>query len=147
MEVIRILGIEAGEELILRPKETYDGAVPSGNSTMAYNLVCLYLITDEKNYEDIAQKQLAFMSKEAERYPVGHSMFLIAMSDYMELPEKITVVLKDGQKLEGLSCKIPLGTVISVLEAPTEEYALKNDKTTFYICRGHSCQPPVNELA
>ena len=87
------------------------------------------------------------MSKEAERYPAGHSMFLIALSDYMELPEKITVVLKDRQKLEGLSCKIPLGTVISVLEAPTEEYALKNDKTTFYICRGHSCQPPVNELA
>ena len=37
------------EQLILRPKETYDGAVPSGNSTMAYNLVRLYLIIGEKN--------------------------------------------------------------------------------------------------
>ena len=135
------------EQLILRPKETYDGAVPSGNSMMAYNLVRLYLITGEKRYEDLAQKQLAFMNEETERYPAGHSMFLIALSDYMELPEKITVVLKDNQKLKDLSCKIALGTVISVLEAPTEEYPLKDDKTTFYICRGRSCQPPVNELS
>lgn len=32
---------DTSEELILRPKETYDGAIPSGNSMMAYNLVRL----------------------------------------------------------------------------------------------------------
>ncbi len=37
-------------------------------------------------------------------------------------------------------------TTVRVLSNPTEEYPLKNDKTTFYICRGRACQPPVNEL-
>lgn len=134
------------EKLILRPKETYDGEVFSGNSAMAYNLVRLYWMTGEKQYEELAQKQIAFMSLEAGEYPAGHAMFLMALMDFTELPEKITVVLKDGRKPADISSRIPLGTVVSVLEGPTEEYPLKDDKTTYYVCRGRACLPPVNEI-
>lgn len=137
------------EQLISRPKETYDGAIPSGNSVMEYNLVQLYLLTGDEQYEKLAEQQLQFMSREAEKYPVGHSMFLVALSDYMDSPEKITVVMKeDNDKLElmDLSCKVSLSAVVSALEGPTKEYPLKNDKTTYYICRGRSCLPPVNDL-
>ncbi len=137
---------EQNEQLIMRPKETYDGAVPSGNAMMAYNLVRLAAITDEKRWKESAERQLAFLGAEAGRYPAGHAMFLMALSDYIELPEKITIVLKENQKSKDLSCRISLGTVISVLEAPTDEYPLKDDKTTFYMCRKRSCLPPVNEL-
>ena len=134
------------ETLILRPKETYDGAIFSGNSAMAYNLVQLALLTGEKKYEELAEQQLKFMSVEARHYPSGYAMFLMALSDFVDIPGKITIVLKDHQKPEDLSCKIPLNTVISVLEGPTKEYPLKQDKTTFYVCQGRTCQPPVNEL-
>ncbi len=137
---------EENEQLIMRPKETYDGAVPSGNAMMTYNLVRLAAITDEKRWKESAERQLAFLGAEAGRYPAGHAMFLMALADYIELPEKITIVLKENQKSKDLSCRISLGTVISVLEAPTDEYPLKDDKTTFYMCRGRSCLPPVNEL-
>ena len=43
------------EQLILRPKETYDGAVPSGNSMMAYNLVRLFLLTGEKRFGELEE--------------------------------------------------------------------------------------------
>ena len=134
------------EQLILRPKETYDGAVFSGNSAMAYNLVRLCLLTGEEQYRELAERQLDFLSTEAEQYPAAHAMFLVALSDYMDWPEKITIVLKENQKPANLSCKIPLDTVICILEEPTEEYPLKNDKTTFYVCRGRACQPPVNDI-
>lgn len=134
------------EQLILRPKETYDGAVFSGNSAMAYNLVRLYLITGEKKYGELAECQIKFMSAEAEHYPTGYAMFLIALSDYIEPQEKITIVVKDRQDLVNLSWRIPLNSVVYVVKDPTKEYPLKNDKTTFYICRGRTCQPPVNEL-
>lgn len=137
---------EENEQLIIRPKETYDGAVFSGNSAMAYNLVQLSLLTGEERYSRLTENHLRFMSGEARRHPAGHAMFLAALSDYVDPPEKITIVVKDKQKLEELSCRIPLNTVICVLESPTEEYPLKNDRTTFYICRGRTCQPPVNEL-
>lgn len=35
------------EQLIMKPKETYDGAIPSGNSVMAYNMVMLTQLADE----------------------------------------------------------------------------------------------------
>ncbi len=134
------------EQLILRPKENYDGAIPSGNAVMAYNLVQLYHILGEKSLEKLAGQQLSFISKEAVNYPAGHAMFLMALSDYLEGTDKITIVLKDKQIPSDLSCKIPLNTVISILEEPTKEYPLKNDKTTFYVCKGQVCQSPVNEL-
>ncbi len=134
------------EQLILRPKETYDGAVFSGNSAMAYNLVRLYLLTGEKQYEDRALRQLQFMSTEAAHYPAGYAMFLVALADFLDPPEKIVVVGKDGRVPEDLPCRVSLDAVVRVRENPTEEYPLKNDQTTFYICRGRACQPPVNEL-
>lgn len=134
------------EQLILHPKETYDGAVFSGNSSMAYNLVQLSLLTGEKRFEELAECQINFMSKEAAPYPAGHAMFLVALSDYLDPPTKITVVAKEKKELADLPCKIPLDTVIYAMVGPTEEYPLKNDKTTFYVCKGRSCQPSVNVI-
>lgn len=134
------------ESLILHPKETYDGAIFSGNSAMAYNLVQLSLLTDKEQYGRLAEQQLAFMSGEAEHYPAGYAMFLIALSDYYDAPEKITVVVKDKKDLKGLPCRILLDTVVKIVEQPTEEYSLKNNKTTYYVCKGRSCQAPVNEI-
>lgn len=137
---------EENERLILRPKETYDGAVFSGNSAMAYNLVHLSLLTGGKEFEDMAERQLRFMSSEAKHYPAGYAMFLVALSDYSDLPCEITIVVKDKEDLAELPFQIPLDSIVCVLDGPTEEYALKNDKTTFYVCEGHTCKPPVNEL-
>ena len=134
------------EQLILRPKETYDGAIPSGNSVMAYNLVQLAVLTGEKSYDELAEKLMKYIGNESADYPAGHAMFLMALSDYLEEPSRVTVVVKDKEELEKLSCKIPLNMIINVLEGPTEEYPLKNDRTTYYVCRGRTCLPPVNEL-
>lgn len=50
------------EALIFRKKEVYDGAIPSGNSTMAYVLVRLWQITKQPQYETLARRQLEFMA-------------------------------------------------------------------------------------
>ena len=134
------------EQLILRPKETYDGAVFSGNSAMAYNLVQLSFLTDEEDLRELAKQQLAFLSAEAEQYPAGQAMFLVALLDDIDPPEKITVVVKEMQEIADLPRRVSLDAIVRVLKEPTEEYPLKNDKTTFYVCRGRACQPPVNEL-
>ena len=134
------------EQLILRPKETYDGAVFSGNSAMAYNLVRLFYLTGENKFSEIAEKQLKFLANEARECPSGHAMFLIALLEYDNVPDKVTVVVKEKKDLENLKSRIPLDVVVNVLEKPTKDYLLLNDRTTFYVCKGHSCFPPVNEL-
>lgn len=137
---------KTGESLILRPKEVYDGACFSGNSAMAYNLVQLYYLTEEDQYRVMAEQQLYYMGMEAKNYPSGHTMFLRALSDYVDPPKKMIVVVKDKKELKELPCRIGLDTIVRVLDYPTKEYLLRNDRTTFYVCKGHSCQPPVNEL-
>ncbi len=134
------------EELILRPKETYDGAIPSGNSLMAYNFVKLYNLTSDDKYKDLAEKQLDFISAEASKYPTNHAMFLMALLEYNEPPTKITVVADDKTNISDLILDLPANAIINLLTKPTEEYQLKNNKTTYYVCKGKACMPPTNNL-
>lgn len=134
------------DALIIRPKETYDGAMPSGNSMMAYNLVRLSYLLEEQKYKDLAEEQILFMMQESKLYPAGFAQFLSALLDYMEMPEKVTVVVKEKKDIKNLPLKVGLNTLMIVKESPTKEYPLKNEKTTYYVCKGKSCQPPRNEL-
>ncbi len=134
------------EELILRPKETYDGAIPSGNSLMAYNFVRLYHLTTDDKYRELAKKQLDFIAAEASLYPINHAMFLTALLEYNLPPVKVTVVVDDNANTKGVALDLPANAIVTLLTKPTGEYTLKNGKTTYYVCKGHSCMPPVNDI-
>ncbi len=134
------------EELILRPKEPYDGAIPSGNSLMAYNLVRLSFLTDEEIYKAATERQLDFLAQSAAQYPTNHAMFLRSLLEQVKPPMKITVVTDQQADKSELPLAFPSEAVVILLDAPTKEYPLKNDRTTYYVCRGHSCLPPTNDL-
>ena len=72
-------------------------------------------------------------------------MFLLALLDYRDPPPKVTVVPADSSEAERLPLEFPADAAV-VLREPGAEYTLKNGATTFYVCRGHSCLPPANEL-
>ncbi len=131
-------------ELFMNPKEVYDGAIPSGNSVMAYNFVRLYQLTDDEKYREFTEKQLAFLSAQTAEYPAGHSLFLLVKLLYENPPEHVTIVFKDKNDLSEIRMKLPLLANISVVNE-SEKYPLLNKKTTYYVCRGHMCLPPSNE--
>ncbi len=134
------------EELILRPKETYDGAMPSGNSLMAYVLLRLSLITDNNRYSLAAKQQICFISAEASNYPIGHSMALLAILQQQNPPAKITIVWDGKTDMSCLPFMVPTDSVLILIDHPTEEYALINGRTTFYVCKDNRCMAPVNDL-
>lgn len=137
------LADSADTELFMNPKESYDGAIPSGNSVMAYNLVRLYQLTGKEEYGELAEKQLRYMSAQARDYPAGHSMFLLAKLLYDNPPEHIVIALKNREDLEKIKERLPLlANVIAVSHC--REYPLINDRTTFYICKNHTCLAPTN---
>ena len=119
-------------ELFTNPKETYDGALPSGNSVMAYDLVRLHNITGKAEYGDAAEKQLRFMSAQAQSYPAGHSLYLIAKLEH------VTVVTRN-EPVEN----IPFPADIRIVSESKELPAI-NGKTTYYVCKGNVCLPPRN---
>ena len=134
------------EELILRPKETYDGAVPSGNSLMAYNLVRLSVITGDERYTREGERQLDFLSKDGSQYLTSHAMFLKALLEHTMPQMTVTVVIDEQTEKNRLPLVLPSGATVILLPKPTKEYQLKNGKTTYYVCRGHRCLPPTNDL-
>lgn len=95
------------ELLILRPKETYDGAMPSGNSLMAWNLVRLSQLVSEEAYGPLAERQLDFLAGGAKQYPAGYAMFLLALLDRRDPPPKVTVVCSNRPEAEHLPLSLP----------------------------------------
>ena len=138
-----LYGAENGM-LITRPKETYDGALPSGNSVMAYCLVRLSLLDAGKGYEEEAERQLAFLSGEAQGYPAGYGLFQTTLLMYLNPPEKITVVLS-GEKPGEILVQLPLYADVRMLPEAMDDYHLLNGRTTYYVCKNHTCLPPTNE--
>lgn len=134
------------EELILRPKETYDGALPSGNAMMAYNLVRLSQLTRDAAWEEKARRQLAFLSGRAADYPAGHSLFLLSLLVQENPPPFITVVLPQGADEEKVRRELPLYADVTLLREPAGGYRLLHDRITYYVCRGRTCLPPANTL-
>ncbi len=121
-------------ELFMNPKEVYDGAIPSGNSVMAYNFVRLYQLTEDDKYRGLAEKQIAFLSEQASDYPAGHSLFLLAKLMYENQPEHVTIVQDGKTDLSEIRMKLPLFANISVVNE-SKKYPLLNKKTTYYVCR------------
>ena len=132
-------------ELFMNPKETYDGAIPSGNSVMMYNLVSLYQLTENEEYDTLLKRQTEFMDRQVAEYPAGHSMYLLAKMLCENPSEHITVVLKDEEEKELLWGKLPFLANVSVV-SDSMKYPLRNGETTYYVCKNHVCLPPTNEL-
>ncbi len=137
---------KSGEQLLTRPKETYDGAIPSGNSVMAYNMLILSKLNKTEKLEKYTEMQFEFMMKESFSYPSSHSFFMTALMLYMNPPKEIVCVLKDKSDFNFVVNQVPEDAIVKILDCKTTEYPLKNNKTTFYICQHHHCLPPVNEL-
>lgn len=134
------------ERLVLRLKDTSDGATPSGNSIIAYVLSRLIALAPDAELEKALNVQLAFMQNEARRYPAGYAAFLTALSDCNEPPAHIVAVTAGDGIPSEVPFIVPLGGSVRVLTAPTPEYGIINGKTTYYVCAGRACLPPVNEL-
>lgn len=156
------LSAENAEKLIYRPKETYDGAIPSGNSVAAYCLIKLSAITADVKLQEIADIQLRFLANEAEEYPSGFSFALISILNVLNPSMEIVCALSsedDLQKLKQITRKkfLPNTTIlvkdeknsqqIENIAEYTKECNVTDDKSTFYICENRACSQPIHDFS
>ncbi len=80
------------EPLLIRPKEHFDNATPSGNSTSAHNLLILAKLTGTDRYREMAERMLRRMSAALPRFPHGFSNWLRVLDDYLGPVKEIAVV-------------------------------------------------------
>ncbi len=77
------------EELIVRPRELYDGAIPSGNSVAAFNMLRLYDITDDTKFKQFAEKQFKTFGTTVKRNPIAYTHFVTAYMNCFNQFEEI----------------------------------------------------------
>ncbi|SDF78200.1 thioredoxin domain-containing protein [Sporolituus thermophilus] len=149
------------EELIVRPKEIYDGALPSGNSVAAAMLIKLSRLTEREEYALLAEQTLAAFSSAVSRYPAGYSFYMMALQLYLTPPLHVVIAGEASDPTTQAMLKaaeesfVP-GAVV-VFHAGSEDiaklfpYAIdktaKDGRATAYICQNFACQAPVYDVA
>jgi hypothetical protein len=147
-----------GEKLLIRQKEIYDGAIPSGNSISLLNLLRLGRITGNTEFEEKADKLIKAFSVQISSSPMAFAQFLNGTDFALGPTKEIVVVGKDGspetQKMLNLIRKkfIP-GKIllfkdidnpeISEIAEFTKGQNIIDGKTTVYICENYNCKMPV----
>ncbi len=153
---------ENAEQLIIRPKEIYDGAIPSGNSVMMLNLLKLNRITGDSKWEDIALKILSAFSKSVHRIPSAHSQLLLAAQFLFNKTYEIVIVGESNMEnipkmLNALNERfIPNKVLILKNKASakslakiapfTSEMTQIDQRPTAYVCHNFSCKQPTTKI-
>ena len=157
---------EDGEQLIVRTKETYDGAMPSGNSVAARVLHQLAQITGKLKWQEVLEKQLHYLAGAMDGYPSGHSYALLTMMDVLYPSKELVCTLpavcgmETGRELlaqlaylagtmEGFSVVVKTEENAREMEqlAPyTRDYPVSEAGEQFYLCAGQECMQPVSRL-
>ncbi|MCX7908083.1 MAG: thioredoxin domain-containing protein [Ignavibacteria bacterium] len=145
----------------LNTYELFDGAIPSGNSVMFYNLNQLYLFSGETKYKEISKKLEGSFSKYCADNPTAYNFFNFALQ--RSLKHKFEVVVVYSEVMDELYKKIkelfqntyiPNGLVIFSQKNRKENldfpywsnYQLKEGKTTVYLCSNFSCSEPITNF-
>lgn len=136
-------------DIILRKKELYDNATPSGNSTMALNLQRLGLLLDRREWREMAAQMLLTLKEPVERYPLSFERWALAiMNETYPYAEIAIVGANAAEKAIALQHGFLPGVVIAASAEPREDNPLLAGKpgdadALIYVCRDYACQKPV----
>ncbi len=150
------------EGLLVRRKEIYDGAAPSGNSTAMLNLLRLGRILGDSQLETMAAQIGNTFAYQVQRYPAGYTMLMMGL-DYGLGPSYEVVITGNRagaatQQMIGAIQQLFLPNKI-LLYRPLEEHppiaglagfvaAMKplNNLATAYVCKNYACELPTNDI-
>ncbi|HRI23606.1 MAG TPA: thioredoxin domain-containing protein [Ferruginibacter sp.] len=140
------------DDVIVRKKEVYDGAQPSGNSVMTANLLYLSVALNKPEWQAIAVNALVSLRTAIVNYPTSFSYWGILIMRELYGHLEIVITGSDFREERDLLLRHYLPN--KVLQCAHQENGSfpmlrgKNyrEKTSFYFCKNYQCQAPVFEL-
>jgi uncharacterized protein YyaL (SSP411 family) len=143
------------EDLMVRPRDMQDNAVPSGNAMAAAVLLKLARFSGEPHYGSIARRSLAAMEEIMAQHPLAFAQWLCAEEAALATPVEVAVIGNSGA--EGVRSLVAeaqdgyhphrliaagIGTAPSLLANRSQD----GDQATAYVCVDHVCQAPVTTV-
>jgi uncharacterized protein YyaL (SSP411 family) len=130
--------------LILRLKEDYDGAEPSGNSVAALNLLRLARITGRADFERAGMRTLEAFAVRINQAPFAAPQLLVAYDFSTSTPKQVVLAGDDVSAMErAFYTKFLPGYV---LIKGKEDMPAIGGAATAYVCENFTCQLPVTDL-
>ena len=140
-------------DLILRVKDDYDGAEPSGNSVATLALFKLAAITGREDFRQAAEATLQLAAVRLQKQPAGLAFMLHALDFWLDEPRRVVIAGDPtAEKFHELlraahsvyqPNKIILGNAGAV-EPFAKTLTAKNEATVF-VCVGNTCQLPTGD--
>lgn len=148
------------ESLLTRPKEGYDGAMPSGNSVAALQFARLGSLTGEVTYSEKAVSAVEAFSKQIQSYPLGHTFFLQTVWHHVVKTKEVLIVTngqtgKHTDLIKQLQKEFYPEVTYMVHDddatlkeiAPfIKNYAVIDNATTIYVCENFTCNQPTTNI-
>jgi uncharacterized protein YyaL (SSP411 family) len=150
-------------DLLIRTREIYDGAIPSGNSVAAFNLIRLGRMTANPEFEKKALAIGRAFSQQISQVPLGHTHFLSALNFAFGPSNEVVVAGKpeaDDTKLMIRALRQNYSPHKVVLFRPsdsnspdivklagfTEFQTAIDGKATAYVCQNYACNAPTTDI-
>ena len=139
-------------DIITRKTEVYDGALPSGNSTMAENLYYLSVIFEKEDWHAQAQKMVLNMSEVVVKYPSSFAAWATHLLHLAVGMNELVITGQDTDEIHSELLKkfIPNRVLMVAHEHqpgfPLLEGKVFAGKPLIYLCRNNTCQEPVDSV-
>jgi uncharacterized protein YyaL (SSP411 family) len=156
------LTADDSETLLVRPKEVYDGAIPSGSSVAMANLLRLSRLTGSSSLAERADKLLQSAAAQVSHSPSGHAHIVSAAQ--MSAGSGVEVVIAgepeadDTKRLLQAARSVYAPDMVLLLVPPgkegdhirklapfTELHKPVEGQASAYVCRNFECQLPTTD--
>ena len=143
---------EKQDDLLLRRKDFYDSATPSGNSVMSVNLLKLGILFNRPDWRQLAEQLLAKMSESVQKYPSSFANWAKSLMNHVFPTLEIAVLGKDVNTIiEQFNQAYLPNKVLMASTEENSEFSLLAGKsvlidTKIYLCQNYSCQLPVSSI-
>ncbi len=143
----------AQRDVIVRKKEIYDGATPSGNSVMAGNLLYLSAVFNNGEWRGRSFAMVSSLKSVTLRYPTSFSGWA---NQYLLMARGQKEVVVTGENFGAVHFDIlhnfMPGAVLQLARYPVETFPLLegkefNNSPLIYLCENYACKPPVASLS
>ena len=150
---------KSGEQLIVRNKDYFDNAIPSGNSVAAELLLRLSILTGDEDFRRKATRIFGLLAATLSRYPSGFGYLLCALDFYLSSPKEIVLISPAGEHGNDelgrtvwgryLPNKVVVraleGSPVSGLIPLLQDRKTIDGKPTAYVCENYTCRQPVTD--
>ena len=149
------------EKLIVRSKDYFDNATPSGNSVAASVLLRLGILTDSEHFRNLAVSVFREVADSIRKYPSGFGYALSGLDFLLSTPKEVAIIAPEQSSLKTFvrvawERYLPNKVVASALSGDSAAIGsvvlLQNrnvveGKTAAYVCQNYTCKEPVTEIA